>query len=87
MQRRPGVHVAELAKVLAGLPGVDVHVRGNQITLQGERPAVEQAATLVLDVSASAAAGWYRPQWWSQELHGGAWYGILGPWLLAARGT
>lgn len=27
--------------------GVDVHVRGNQITLQGERPAVEQAATLV----------------------------------------
>jgi phosphate starvation-inducible protein PhoH and related proteins len=28
-------------------PGVDVHVRGNQITLQGERPAVEQAATLV----------------------------------------
>jgi len=28
-------------------PGVDVHVRGNQITLQGERPAVEAAATLV----------------------------------------
>ena len=27
--------------------GVDVHVRGNQITLQGERPAVDQAATLV----------------------------------------